>query len=64
MAPDWVDPVLELDPVLLPVLDEDPVAAPVGFEVVGTTAGTSEQDLSYATRFVEDCAGTDAAATE
>lgn len=57
---------MEADPALLPVLEEvlDPVAAPVGFEAVGTTAGTPEQALSYATRFVDDCVGTDAAGTE
>jgi hypothetical protein len=45
---DWLEPVLEVDPESLPVLEEelDPVAAPVGFEAVGSTAGTEGQALS------------------
>jgi hypothetical protein len=54
----WFDPVFEpavdpvlppaLEPVLVPVLEEllDPVAAPVGFDAVGTTAGTEVHALS------------------
>jgi hypothetical protein len=42
----------EFDPVEAPVLE--PVLAPVGFEAVGTTAGTEVQALSYAARLVLD----------
>lgn len=42
---DPVEPVVEPDEDEDPD-DEEPVAAPVGFEDVGTTAGTEEQALS------------------
>jgi hypothetical protein len=51
-----VEPVLEVE--------VEPVLAPVGFEEVGTTAGTDVQALSKTTRMVLDCVGTEAAATE
>jgi hypothetical protein len=50
--------LLWLPPLAVPGL------APVGFEAVGTTAGTLVQALSYTMRFVLDCLGTEAAATE
>lgn len=63
-----VDPGFEPDePVfeLVVELDEDElVAAPVGLELVGTTAGTEVQALSYAIKLVLDCLGTEEAATE
>jgi hypothetical protein len=52
----WLAPLLE--PALEPALE------PVGFDAVGTTAGTLVQALSYTIRFVLDCFGTEAAATE
>lgn len=70
-----VEPVLEpvfvpvfepvFEPALEPVFEPDVlVATPVGLELVGTTAGTEVQALSYAIRLVLDCLGTEAAGTE